>query len=161
MKSRNNIYLVFIFAAFLLVACKAKENSSNTSHTAIESKESFISLYRSGCFGTCPSYKVTINGDGSFLYFGRNYVDHLGSHIGVLSAENASLLFKDLKSYKWKSYPSEYPIDNVDFPQFNIEYSSGNTSKKIQANSKASKELIKLSERIDDLIKDLELKKLD
>lgn len=158
MKSNN---LIIIFALFLVFSsCKTKENSAGKGNETI-TKENFISLYRSGCFGTCPSYKITINGDGSFLYFGKSNVKHLGSYKGNLTKEDASKLFKDLQTYKWNSYPEKYPIDNVDFPQFTLEYSSSKTNKVVHANSKAAKQLIDLSEKIDDLIKDAAVEKLN
>lgn len=142
----------------VLAACKTKENTTSQSNETV-AKESFISLYRSGCYGTCPSYKVTINGDGSFLYFGKSNVENLGSYIGNI--ENVSELFQDLETYKWKSYPEKYPIDNVDFPQFTLEFSNKKISKTIHANSKAAKELIDLTEKIDALIKGASVEKLN
>ena len=157
-KNKINYFAIIVLTIVALAACKTKENTTKTS-SETASKESFISLYRSGCYGSCPSYKVTINADGSFLYFGKSNVANLGSNKGNI--ENATKFFEELETVKWKSYPDEYPIDNVDFAQFSLEYSNNNTTKKIQANSNAAKELIELAQKIDALIKDVEVEKLD
>ncbi len=39
-----------------------------------------ITLLRSGCFGTCPSYQVEVHGDGTVLYEGYGYVAVEGQH---------------------------------------------------------------------------------
>lgn len=157
-KNKIHYFAIIVLTILALAACKTKETTTKTS-SKTASKESFISLYRSGCYGSCPSYKVTINADGSFLYFGKSNVANLGSHIGNI--ENATKFFEELETVKWKSYPDKYPIDNVDFAQFSLEYSNKNTTKKIQANSNAAKELIDLAQKIDALIKDVELEKLN
>src|ERR1700746_1609053 len=38
-----------------------------------ELKALTISLERTGCYGSCPAYTVTIRGDGSVTYVGKNY----------------------------------------------------------------------------------------
>lgn len=39
-----------------------------------------ISLSRSGCYGKCPVYQVTLNRDGSILYKGDMFVEHIGTY---------------------------------------------------------------------------------
>src|SRR3569833_3749029 len=39
-----------------------------------------IGLERSGCYGTCPGYRVELFGDGTAIYEGTGYVDVLGRH---------------------------------------------------------------------------------
>lgn len=39
-----------------------------------------ISLSRSGCYGKCPVYQITVNRDGSVLYKGDMFVEHIGSY---------------------------------------------------------------------------------
>jgi protein TonB len=37
-----------------------------------------IELWRTGCFGTCPSYRLVIRGTGDCTYFGSDYVSEKG-----------------------------------------------------------------------------------
>jgi hypothetical protein len=39
-----------------------------------------IVLERTSCFGTCPSYIVTLDGDGNVVYQGREFVRVTGEH---------------------------------------------------------------------------------
>lgn len=152
--------IVLILAVFLLVACKTKQASVEVPND-IEAKEKFVSLYKGACYGKCPVYKITINGDGSFLYYGKSNVQKLGSYKGFIPEEETEPLFDKLITYEWSSFPDEYPIDNVDFPQFTIEYYDGNIRKKIRANSNAAKELIQLAESLEMLSKQLSMEKLN
>ena len=43
-----------------------------------------IRLERSGCFGSCPVYDVTLSGTGEVRYEGRKYVKQTGVHISQL-----------------------------------------------------------------------------
>ena len=149
-----------MFSLSLLIGCKTKEKA--VTNESIElSKEMFFSLYRGACYGTCPSYKITINGDGSFTYFGKRYADRLGGYKGNITNEETKNFFMKLAKYNWSSYPDEYPIDNVDFPQFTLEYFDAKLKKKIMANSNAAAELIELSKNMDALIKSMTMDKLD
>jgi hypothetical protein len=41
-----------------------------------------ITLKRSGCFGTCPVYRVTLNVDGTAVYEGVAHVGRMGKFVG-------------------------------------------------------------------------------
>lgn len=150
---------LLIFFSFFY-ACKPKEKIVENTALSI-SKEDYISIYRGACYGNCPVYKLTINGDGSFVFFGKSNVSKLGAYKGTISAEQRDNLFNQLQKYPWTSYPDEFPIDNVDFPQFTIEYKQGTTYKKVKANSSSAAELVQLVINFDKLLETLTLEKLD
>ncbi|MFT4644399.1 MAG: hypothetical protein ACI8ZX_000800 [Planctomycetota bacterium] len=121
----------------------------------VETEKEYFSIYRGGCYGNCPSYKVEIQRDGNFSYYGSSNVKNIGDKKGKLSNEQVDNLFKLLAKYKWESYLEVYPVNNVDFPSFKIEYANGKTIKHIKANSNAPKELQELSLTVDALLKGL------
>ena len=41
-----------------------------------------IQLERTGCYGTCPGYSVTIHGDGRVEYNGKSHVKEIGTQEG-------------------------------------------------------------------------------
>jgi hypothetical protein len=45
-------------------------------------KASTIMLARTGCYGSCPAYTVTIHGDGRVEYNGKRYVKVTGAQTG-------------------------------------------------------------------------------
>lgn len=55
-----------------------------------------ISLERGGCFGSCPSYRVDIYGDGRVVYRGDAYVDVVGEHSYRVPTEEVAALVKSL-----------------------------------------------------------------
>jgi hypothetical protein len=51
-----------------------------------------ISLGQSGCYGTCPAYKVVIAGDGSVTYTGDHHVAITGQHRDRIPRDAVALL---------------------------------------------------------------------
>lgn len=50
-------------------------------------KDVSMTLERTVCFGTCPSYIVTVNGDGTVNYGGRDFVKVKGAQTRQISQE--------------------------------------------------------------------------
>ena len=44
-----------------------------------------ITLERTACYGTCPVYKLTITGDGTVVYDGRDFVEVKGEQTSSIS----------------------------------------------------------------------------
>jgi len=53
--------------------------------TEAELKEVVIEFERSGCYGNCPDYKITVHGDGRTEYEGRKDVKQIGHKNGHLN----------------------------------------------------------------------------
>ena len=60
--------------------------------------DSFVSLRRTGCFGECPIYRVTVFGSGRVEYVGRHYVCAIGPRTAVIDRRAASKLISDLET---------------------------------------------------------------
>ena len=149
--------LMMLLVVFTFSSCKTNEKS--LTKNVEKTTENYFSFYRSGCYGTCPSYKIVIQKNGNFVYFGKSNVENIGNYQGNLTKEQTEKLFSDLKTYKWEIYPGEYPVDNVDFPSFKFEYANGKILKTVRGNSNAAKELQELTIVIDSLILKLKLNK--
>ena len=52
----------------------------------------FFVLERTACFGTCPTYRLTINGDGKAYYEGRRFVPREGRYAGQVDAAKMKAL---------------------------------------------------------------------
>lgn len=50
-------------------------------------QDTLITLERTPCYGTCPSYKLTISADGSVLFEGRRFVKKIGTAESRISQE--------------------------------------------------------------------------
>ena len=70
-----------------------------------EKTENYLKIKRTGCFGTCPIYEMTLFEDGSAKYYGRRFVEVTGeaqysfekSRIEELFLRAARLDFKSLQ----------------------------------------------------------------
>ena len=72
------------------------------------SAEWTISLDRTECYGTCPSYKVTIFSNGKVLYEGRKFVKTSGRASGRLSPSQIRDLTNALTQARYFSLRSSY-----------------------------------------------------
>ena len=62
-----------------------------------------IHLERTGCFGSCPSYALTIHGDGNVEYEGKTYVKETGSRAGHMDATSIRTLLAEFnKTQFWE-----------------------------------------------------------
>ncbi|HEX3092688.1 MAG TPA: ankyrin repeat domain-containing protein [Candidatus Angelobacter sp.] len=75
-----------------------------------------ITLARTGCFGSCPSYKVEVRGDGSVLYQGQGYVAFTGVHRGLVPQSNVIELVKMFEKADYYSLRDEYQTNMTDNP---------------------------------------------
>jgi hypothetical protein len=49
--------------------------------------DTIITLERTPCYGTCPSYKLTISADGAVVFEGRRFVKQVGAVQSTISQE--------------------------------------------------------------------------
>jgi len=75
-----------------------------------------IALARTGCLGTCPSYKIEVRGDGSVLYEGAEYVAFTGVHRGLIPQSNVIELVKLFEKADYYSLRDEYISGVTDNP---------------------------------------------
>jgi hypothetical protein len=144
-------YGIFLLLSIAIVSCgsKKKAAASNNTESVQLLETDYVSIFRAGCYGTCPIYQLKIFGNGDVVYFGRNFVEMVGVHVGKLDIETTEALFVKLNTYSWKKYPDQYPMDNVDFPQFVLEFKKGDFVKTIRGNTNTDEELIELGKYLD------------
>jgi hypothetical protein len=83
-----------------------------------------ITLARTGCLGTCPSYTVEVRGDGSVLYEGHGYVAFTGTHRGLVPQSNVIELVKLFEKADYYSLQNEYTASVTDNPTQTTSISS-------------------------------------
>jgi hypothetical protein len=57
----------------------------------------FVELYRQGCFGECPVYRVTLFASGRVEYAGEQFVCENGLRTSVVDARTAAKLISDIR----------------------------------------------------------------
>ena len=89
-----------------------------------------IRLSRSGCYGSCSGYMVTVRGDGTISYKGSWYVSIEGEHTAHVDPEVARQLLEKFRKANFFSLKNEYRAGVTDNPTYCLEVVVG-TRKKI------------------------------
>jgi len=71
-------------------------------------KSLVITLERTECYGTCPSYKVEIHGDGTVLYTGKAFVAVSGKHSGRITQSSVLQLLEGFRAADYFSLDDTY-----------------------------------------------------
>jgi ankyrin repeat protein len=78
-----------------------------------------ISLSRSGCFGTCPAYRVEVS-TGGISFEGRMYVVASGQHRDAVDAVAVRMLAKEFIASDFYSMDPEYQASVTDCPTYSL-----------------------------------------
>lgn len=91
-----------------------------------------IVLERTGCFGTCPSYKIDLHGDGQVVYVGRGYVDVEGKHAYRVPTEDVAKLVESLRTKDLWSMRPAYRAHITDNPTYVVTIDLGGNVHRIE-----------------------------
>ena len=114
---KNKIILTLLFAAFF-ISCHSGRNISKNILS-----EAFISIEKTPCYGTCPVYSMSIDGDGVALLTAGAFMDEVGFFYSMVQADSVSSLFRHAKVCDWDSYDSTYMNQYLDLPSTIIRFS--------------------------------------
>jgi hypothetical protein len=67
-----------------------------------------IQLERTGCYGTCPAYSVTIHGDGRVDYNGKSHVKEMGTRDGRIETDKIRALVSLFAKMKFWGLAEDY-----------------------------------------------------
>ena len=91
--------------------------ANNPSPTSQPTENSFadltITLERTVCYGTCPSYKLTIDGDGTVNYEGLDFVEVKGKQTASLDSAQIQDLVSAFETTNFFSLQDKYTDYNV------------------------------------------------
>ena len=82
-----------------------------------------ITMARTVCFGTCPSYRVEIHGDGTVLYRGDNFTAVKGERRGTISPGAVKSLFKKFRRAEFFWLFDRYTASVTDLPSCELTLS--------------------------------------
>ncbi|HTF67831.1 MAG TPA: ankyrin repeat domain-containing protein [Edaphobacter sp.] len=89
-----------------------------------------ITLQRSGCFGSCPSYSVTISTEG-IVFDGRSSVVANGTHTDKIDRDNIRALAKKIIASDFYSMDPEYAASVTDMPSFSLSITIDGHSRQV------------------------------
>ncbi len=117
--------LLGFFAAAALAACAASGAPPS------EPGPVRITLERSVCFGFCPDYTVTINGDGQVTYEGRRFVTVAGRQTATIPAADVQRLLARFDAVGFDALRDEYRAHVTDLPTYTITLERDGQTKRV------------------------------
>jgi hypothetical protein len=90
-----------------------------------------IELSRTVCFGRCPAYSVTIQGDGKVHFNGESFVAIKGKHDAKISVEAVRSLVRQFESARFFAAGDEYVATVTDNPTYTLTLTVGGKTKSV------------------------------
>jgi len=123
-------------ALILLAACTqtpAGGASGDGGGTGANSpRDIAVSLTRTTCFGICPSYRVTLKGDGHVRYEGDCFVDVKGIKDYTVDAAEVEKLAKAFEAADFFALQDEYRAQITDNPTQILSVKIGERTKTLK-----------------------------
>jgi Domain of unknown function (DUF6438) len=127
----------------------AKRNAPNATSNA--KSPVFITLERTACLGFCPVYLVSVTGDGTVTFQGRQFVQQLGTHVGHVDPAQVQALIEEFYRIGYFDLQDEYSADITDAPTTITSLTIGAQFKRVLDYVAGPKELKLLEDRIDEV----------
>lgn len=133
--------LLFVLTGLLfLISCESNPYATSS-----------IEMSMGACFGACPVYEITINGDGAVSYNGKQHTSKIGAHHKQLSPEVTKTLFDAFATSNFYTFEDEYTSNISDLPTTFISFNHSGKSKKIKDYYGAPDELDALENRVTEI----------
>src|SRR2546426_8256761 len=127
-------------------------------------QDTLITLERTGCYGMCPIYKVSISADGTVLFDGKRFVKRVGSARAAISQDQIRELIVAFEKINYLELRDQYVKPDDGCKQWLTDHPSAITSITSNGRSKSVnhyygcrgldllKELEKVEQAIDDAV---------
>jgi Domain of unknown function (DUF6438) len=140
--SRRWLWPTLVGVALLssTAACRRKSPKS-TDTTAIDQPHPpdvvqgallVATLERTGCYGECPVYRLTVSSDGSVVYVGTRWVKVLGRQQYKLTDAQLSLLQAAFERANFVTLRDYDKVENTDDDWAHISYRRGGFVKRVR-----------------------------
>ena len=170
MKTLKLIIPVSLLLFGLLISCKTVENAevieaetptpkaqndTINESTTMQVKAGdtlFAYIYRSACFGMCPSYEMSIYKDGTILLEGKRNVRLLGNFAAKLSTKQMRMFSDMAVSIDFFEMNDVYDRPITDVPSTTLSVVIDGYRKEVYARHNYPQRIKKLSEMFDNLL---------
>lgn len=132
-KMKKNLLSFIALSILIFSACAqqkkttaSKKSSKVVTKQAKESQIQQITMERTPCFGTCPSYRLDVNMDGKVVFTSRAFTEFEGTYEKKFAAEKATAIFKKFETYQVDTCSEEYNSLIADVPGvfYTIKYAN-------------------------------------
>jgi hypothetical protein len=135
-----SIITISVLLAFGAVAQRPTAYQLKPRHKTVikaQNKTGLITLERSVCFGTCPSYIVTLASDGKVTWEGRDYVKTTGPATAQIKPEDFNKLVEEFERIKFATLDDKYETGTRGCPESATDNPSAQTSIRINGKTKS------------------------
>jgi hypothetical protein len=133
---------LFLYTALIVVgllsSCgleqtpKAFERHNKVPFPAVKDLSTLkITLRRTICFGMCPSYRVEVDGSGTVIFDGDEFVDIPGRHTAHISESSIRALLEAFRRAEYFSAKDSYVSAVIDCPAYITSLAMDGMNKKI------------------------------
>ncbi|UCD09975.1 MAG: hypothetical protein JSU79_04865 [Dehalococcoidales bacterium] len=148
----KNYLLVLLVACLTLTGLAA----CNTEKETLDLDGVIITLERTACYGFCPIYSLTIHGDGTVIYEGKDFVETVGRVETVISTEKVEQLISEFEKVNYDSLKDTYTEKTItDAPSVITSITRNGKTKTIEhyhGDFNAPEELTNLEDKIDEIV---------
>lgn len=110
-----------------------------------------ISLERTPCFGFCPDYTVTVFGNGTVVYEGRNFVAVEGEQRGQIPQEDVRELVDEFYDARFFNMRDRYEQSVTDLPSQTTSITIDGKTKSVYRYGFEPERLTMLEDKIDEI----------
>ncbi|MBL8077298.1 MAG: hypothetical protein JNM55_04990 [Anaerolineales bacterium] len=121
--------LILLLAGCLFLFSCSLSTSSTQENT--QNADLLIVMERSGCFGTCPIYNLTIHADGNVEYEGVDFVTIKGKQDASINSEQIKELVKSINDADFFSLEDKYYAQVTDMPSITLSITLNGRSKSV------------------------------
>ena len=132
MKLHLTVLALFIAGIFTACAQGKKASKTNPNSTKISGPDiSGLTMNRTGCFGKCPEYSISIKRDGSATYVGGRNAAHQGTYTKNIGRETAENLLNQFREHRVDTCAAIYRVRISDLPGIHFAFTINGIEKKV------------------------------
>jgi len=151
---RSLTSILVLIIGLSINACAPNGNPTSATPTEITFSDLVITLERTACRGTCPIYKLTIEGNGNVIYEGQDFVQVKGRQRASLSPEQIQQLVSAFEQARFFTLPDYTNQDTTDSPSVITSITLNGKTKTVNhyyGDNSAPQVLFDLESKIDEI----------
>lgn len=118
----KNLTLVILFSIAGSVGCTGSIPGLTAKPRATRTDDLMFTLKRNACYGTCPVYELTIDGEGNVAFQGMENTRTIGKAAGKISSHEVDRLIEEFNSAGFLELGDTY--DQTTCPEFATDMST-------------------------------------
>ena len=147
-------FIIILMLGLLISGCASSVETPTTNPTENVFSDLVITMERTACFGTCPIYKLTIEGNGTVIYEGQDFVQVKGEQSASLSSAQIQDLVSAFEQAQFFTLTDYINKDRTDSPSVITSITLNGKTKTVNhydGDDSAPQALFDLESKIDEI----------